>query len=98
VVFERLVKLDDVRVVHDLHDGNFLFEAVDVLHLPLGNGFDCTCHTCRLVVTFAHCSIGTLTELLLVDVIEISDLSRIVDNEAGMFETTFLDHILLNIF
>mmetsp|Transcript_62086 Transcript_62086/g.114379 ORF Transcript_62086/g.114379 Transcript_62086/m.114379 type:complete len:222 (+) Transcript_62086:645-1310(+) len=35
MVFERLVQLDDIGVVHDLHDCNFLLEAIKVLHLRL---------------------------------------------------------------
>mmetsp|Transcript_15708 Transcript_15708/g.41633 ORF Transcript_15708/g.41633 Transcript_15708/m.41633 type:complete len:289 (+) Transcript_15708:425-1291(+) len=42
VVLEGLVELDDVRVVHHLHDGDLLLEPVDVFHLRLGDGLDGT--------------------------------------------------------
>mmetsp|Transcript_22175 Transcript_22175/g.48492 ORF Transcript_22175/g.48492 Transcript_22175/m.48492 type:complete len:248 (+) Transcript_22175:770-1513(+) len=40
VILERLVEFDDVGMIHHLHDGNFLLEAVDVLHLCLGDRLD----------------------------------------------------------
>mmetsp|Transcript_22174 Transcript_22174/g.48489 ORF Transcript_22174/g.48489 Transcript_22174/m.48489 type:complete len:219 (+) Transcript_22174:857-1513(+) len=40
VVLKRLEELDDVRVIHHLHDRDLLLEAVDVLHLCLGDRLD----------------------------------------------------------
>mmetsp|Transcript_67453 Transcript_67453/g.146974 ORF Transcript_67453/g.146974 Transcript_67453/m.146974 type:complete len:230 (-) Transcript_67453:306-995(-) len=42
MVLEGLEELDNVRVIHHLHDSNLLLEAINVLHLCLGDRLDCT--------------------------------------------------------
>mmetsp|Transcript_104626 Transcript_104626/g.272328 ORF Transcript_104626/g.272328 Transcript_104626/m.272328 type:complete len:458 (-) Transcript_104626:231-1604(-) len=60
VVLEGLVEFDDVGVVHHFHDGDLLLEAVDVLHLRLGDGLAGPNGARGLVLRLGHGAIGAL--------------------------------------
>merc|ERR1719440_1354189 len=93
MIFEGFVELDDVWVVHDLHDSNFLFESIQVLHLRFSHGLNSSSSTSRFVSALAYCAVRALPKLLFVNVVELLNLARVVNDEAGMFQTTFL-HVL----
>mmetsp|Transcript_58933 Transcript_58933/g.108011 ORF Transcript_58933/g.108011 Transcript_58933/m.108011 type:complete len:236 (-) Transcript_58933:298-1005(-) len=49
VILERFVQLDDVGMVHDLHDGDLLLESIKILHLRFGDGLHSSGDTCGFV-------------------------------------------------
>mmetsp|Transcript_8889 Transcript_8889/g.22400 ORF Transcript_8889/g.22400 Transcript_8889/m.22400 type:complete len:241 (-) Transcript_8889:309-1031(-) len=54
VVIETLIQLDDVGVVHHLHDVNLLLEAIQVLHLRLRDRLASPNRSEHLVLCLAH--------------------------------------------
>mmetsp|Transcript_12886 Transcript_12886/g.32497 ORF Transcript_12886/g.32497 Transcript_12886/m.32497 type:complete len:251 (+) Transcript_12886:771-1523(+) len=63
-ILKTLVQFDDVRVVHHLHDGDFLLKPLDVLHLRLGYGLDGANRSGALVPSLGNGAIRALAELL----------------------------------
>mmetsp|Transcript_98942 Transcript_98942/g.121128 ORF Transcript_98942/g.121128 Transcript_98942/m.121128 type:complete len:466 (+) Transcript_98942:305-1702(+) len=96
VIFKRLKELDDVWVVHHLHDGNLLLEALQILHLRLGDGLHSTDGLGGDIGCFAHRSIGSFTQLLLVQLVVVCDLARVLDDELRVANATLLDFLLWN--
>mmetsp|Transcript_88776 Transcript_88776/g.286900 ORF Transcript_88776/g.286900 Transcript_88776/m.286900 type:complete len:318 (-) Transcript_88776:65-1018(-) len=91
VILERLVQLDDVRVVHHLHDGNLQLEPLHILHRCLGDGLDgplAAPGLGRLGRALADGAVGALTELPLVNVVAVADVARVVYDEGSMRETS----------
>mmetsp|Transcript_104098 Transcript_104098/g.301150 ORF Transcript_104098/g.301150 Transcript_104098/m.301150 type:complete len:263 (+) Transcript_104098:234-1022(+) len=70
-IFEGLVQLDDVWMVHHLHEGNLLLEPLYVFHLLLGNRLDSSAGPSLLALSLGHRPVGALSELLLVDVVHV---------------------------
>mmetsp|Transcript_98965 Transcript_98965/g.308400 ORF Transcript_98965/g.308400 Transcript_98965/m.308400 type:complete len:374 (-) Transcript_98965:42-1163(-) len=91
VVLEGLVELYDVRVIHELHDGDLLLEPLDVLHLSLGDGLDRADDVRGLVLRLAHGAVGALPEFLLLHVVAVRDLPGVVHDEHGMADAVLLD-------
>mmetsp|Transcript_75380 Transcript_75380/g.180032 ORF Transcript_75380/g.180032 Transcript_75380/m.180032 type:complete len:283 (+) Transcript_75380:808-1656(+) len=94
VVLKRLKQLDDVGVVHHLHDGNLLLKALDILHLRLGDcfhGSDCLRGD---VGRFAHGAVGPLAQLLLVHLVMVRDLAGIFYDELRMSNSPILNVLL----
>mmetsp|Transcript_47244 Transcript_47244/g.110399 ORF Transcript_47244/g.110399 Transcript_47244/m.110399 type:complete len:308 (-) Transcript_47244:7-930(-) len=94
VVLKRLKELDDVGVVHHLHDGDLLLEALKVLHLRLGDRLHGADGLGGDVGGLGDGSVGALTKLLLVHLVVVRDLARVLNNELSMSDTTFFDLLL----
>mmetsp|Transcript_27953 Transcript_27953/g.74771 ORF Transcript_27953/g.74771 Transcript_27953/m.74771 type:complete len:281 (-) Transcript_27953:178-1020(-) len=82
VVLERFVQLDDVWVVHHLHDSNLLVKPVEVLHLGLGDRLDGTLQSPHpLVFALADRTVRSLADLLLFQIVVVKDLAFVVYDE-----------------
>mmetsp|Transcript_45222 Transcript_45222/g.121885 ORF Transcript_45222/g.121885 Transcript_45222/m.121885 type:complete len:325 (+) Transcript_45222:694-1668(+) len=79
-VLECLVQLDDVRMVHDLHDRDLLLEARHVAHLVLGDGLDRPRAARALVLAHADRAVRSLSELL-IQRVRVLDPPRLVEDE-----------------
>mmetsp|Transcript_7809 Transcript_7809/g.21330 ORF Transcript_7809/g.21330 Transcript_7809/m.21330 type:complete len:331 (+) Transcript_7809:626-1618(+) len=97
MVLKGLIQLDDVRVVQQLHDGNLLFEAVDVLHLGLRNRLHSSDGVSPLAFPLAHGAVGALAQLPFVEVIRLENLPGVVHNEVAMAKASSLDIFFRNI-
>mmetsp|Transcript_32051 Transcript_32051/g.57480 ORF Transcript_32051/g.57480 Transcript_32051/m.57480 type:complete len:300 (-) Transcript_32051:151-1050(-) len=91
VVLKCFVKLDDVWVVHHLHDGNLLLETLHVLHGSLGNCLHSTDRACGLVLGLAHRAVRALSQLFLIQGIEICDFPSVVDDELSTTDASLFD-------
>mmetsp|Transcript_88888 Transcript_88888/g.252010 ORF Transcript_88888/g.252010 Transcript_88888/m.252010 type:complete len:512 (-) Transcript_88888:29-1564(-) len=97
VVLERLVQLDDVRVVHQLHDGYLPLELLEVLHLRLGDRLDGTGGARLLVPGLADGPVGALAELVLLYLIVVCDLPSVAHDELRVLDAALLDVLLLQV-
>mmetsp|Transcript_76337 Transcript_76337/g.166664 ORF Transcript_76337/g.166664 Transcript_76337/m.166664 type:complete len:291 (+) Transcript_76337:851-1723(+) len=86
VVLEGLVELDDVRVVHHLHDCDLQFETLYILHRCLRDGFHGTDRASGLARGSADGAIRSLSELPLVDGVVVADVALVVYYEGGVGE------------
>mmetsp|Transcript_49296 Transcript_49296/g.127067 ORF Transcript_49296/g.127067 Transcript_49296/m.127067 type:complete len:319 (-) Transcript_49296:51-1007(-) len=78
LVLERLMQLDDVGMVHDLHDVDLAVKALHVLHGGLWDRFQGPHRTGRLADALGDGAIGALPKFLLVDVVRVRDLHPVV--------------------
>mmetsp|Transcript_65300 Transcript_65300/g.181581 ORF Transcript_65300/g.181581 Transcript_65300/m.181581 type:complete len:487 (-) Transcript_65300:174-1634(-) len=90
-VLEGFVKLDNVGMVHHLHDGNLLLEAFDVLHVVLGNRLHSAACPGGLVFRLDHRAIRPLSDFLPIKLIEVLQLPRVFNDEVLIAEATFGD-------
>ncbi len=81
MVLECLVQLDDVWVIHDFHQSNLLLKTIDICHSGLWNRLHSSNTICGFVLRFAHRTVRTNTDLLLLHVVKVVDFPRVVDNE-----------------
>mmetsp|Transcript_53085 Transcript_53085/g.158203 ORF Transcript_53085/g.158203 Transcript_53085/m.158203 type:complete len:310 (+) Transcript_53085:675-1604(+) len=97
LVLEGLVQLDDVWVIHLLHDADLLLESLDVLHVGLGNALDRPDCLGGLRRGLDDGTVGPLAQLLLLHVVEFRYLAFVVGDERRVRDAALLDWPLRNI-